>query len=85
MQKAATFRTATASALVQLNDTAFTAIATDGKVAKGDALTVAQLAGALSSYSASKSFLRQAGHVPSLEWMVFTAGHMRSPNVVTPA
>lgn len=45
MQKQVTTRTATASAIVQLNDTAFTAIASDGKVAKGDALTVAQLAG----------------------------------------
>ena len=45
MQKHVTTRTATASAIVQLNDTAFTAIASDGKVAKGDALTVAQLAG----------------------------------------
>ena len=45
LQKNATVRTATASAFVQLNNTAFKAIATDGKVAKGDALTVAQLAG----------------------------------------
>ena len=45
MQKHVTTRTATASAIVQLNDTAFTTIASSGTVAKGDALTVAQLAG----------------------------------------
>jgi len=47
VQKQATTRSATASAVVQLNDVAFNAIASDGKVAKGDALTVAQLAGDL--------------------------------------
>lgn len=51
LQKMATFRTATASATVQLSNDAFTAIATDGKVAKGDALTVAQLAGSLHTVS----------------------------------
>jgi molybdenum cofactor biosynthesis enzyme len=44
MQKKATTRAATASAIVQLNNAAFSAIAS-GKSAKGDALTVAQLAG----------------------------------------
>ena len=51
LQKMATFRTATASATVQLSNDAFTAIATDGKVAKGNALTVAQLAGSLQTHS----------------------------------
>lgn len=53
LQKMATFRTATASAIVQLSNDAFTAIATDGKVAKGDALTVAQLAGSSHTIEAS--------------------------------
>jgi len=44
VQKKATTRAATASARVQLNNAAFSAIAS-GKSAKGDALTVAQLAG----------------------------------------
>lgn len=64
LQKTATVRTATASALVQLNDTAFAAIATDGKVAKGDALTVAQLAGMPSIHSAIGSCLKQMDHPP---------------------
>ena len=45
LQKNASVRNATASAIVQLNSSAFRAIAADGRVAKGDALTVAQLAG----------------------------------------
>ena len=45
LQKRVTSRTATASALVQLKDEAFDAVASDSKLAKGDALTVAQLAG----------------------------------------
>lgn len=45
VQKAATRRTATASALVRLNATAFQAISADGVVAKGSVFTVAQLAG----------------------------------------
>lgn len=45
LQKDATVRTATASAIVQLNHTAFEAIAADGMMAKGHVLTVAQLAG----------------------------------------
>ena len=45
LQKDTTVRTATASAVVQLNNVAFDAIAQGGKNAKGDALTVAQLAG----------------------------------------
>ena len=45
LQKRVTTRTATASALVQLNQEAFDAVASDSKMAKGDALTVAQLAG----------------------------------------
>lgn len=61
LQKDATVRTATASAIVQLNNTAFQAIATDGKVAKGDALTVAQLAGSVSSIAASHLALSTSG------------------------
>lgn len=53
-QKDATVRTATASAIVQLNNTAFEAIAADGKVAKGDALTVAQLAGIMAAKQTSQ-------------------------------
>lgn len=45
LQKKATTRTAVASAVVHLNDTAFDAISADGLVAKGNVLTVAQLAG----------------------------------------
>jgi len=45
LQKKATTRAATASAVVQLNNAAFSAIASGRKSAKGDALTVAQLAG----------------------------------------
>ncbi|DBA97258.1 hypothetical protein WJX77_008292 [Trebouxia sp. C0004] len=44
-QKKATARAATASAIVHLNNAAFSAIASGRKSAKGDALTVAQLAG----------------------------------------
>ena len=45
MQKKATTRTAVASAVVHLNDAAFDALSADGLVAKGNVLTVAQLAG----------------------------------------
>ena len=45
LQKKATTRTAVASAVVHLNDAAFDAISADGLVAKGNVLTVAQLAG----------------------------------------
>lgn len=53
-QKRVTSRTATASALVQLNDEAFDAVASDSKLAKGDALTVAQLAGIMGAKQTSQ-------------------------------
>ncbi|KAL3133080.1 Molybdenum cofactor synthesis protein 1 [Trebouxia sp. C0009 RCD-2024] len=53
-QKDATVRTATASAIVQLNHTAFEAIAADGMMAKGHVLTVAQLAGIMGAKQTSQ-------------------------------
>ena len=54
VQKTATSRTAVASARVQLNAAAFEAISADGMVAKGNVLTVAQLAGIAMRHHALK-------------------------------